>query len=886
MSLPECDFAILQLDDKDNIVYANPSAQQLLLPGDNFSELHALHDYFRSEHKADIQLFAKSPNVKSLIAKTCFGKTLVLAKSTNPSKRQLLLSEIDLRFDKDLSLLIKTLNNSNLGVWQVDKTFSYAYFSKACNRMLGIEATRNLTWHGFINHIHEEDRDLLICFVESHVNSDTLLKFEFRVPTMRGVKWMQLVGDKYATLNGEVMICGTLRDFTSEKQVLIELNEANEHRRLALEAGRIGTWNAIKTQTDWVWDWDRQASEIFALNPFDTGDLRVWAKTIHPEDAPRVFAALEESISNGTDFEQSYRAILFNGEQIFVYAKGICHHDLHGNPVRISGVCIDQSTSRRKEVELTKVNSELEKRVSARTRELVEALARAEQASHSKSDFLAMMSHELRTPMNAIIGSLDLLAMKPFARETRELIETANISANNLIMILNDILDINKIEAGKLELDSFDFDVSEVINNIIVIFDPLAEAKGVKFTLQETSQLPKSVNGDGNRIRQILFNLVSNAIKFSSGLKRIGKVHIKVGWEQFDNDIAKLVVTVRDNGIGIDDNTRKRLFTPFIQAEKSTTRKYGGTGLGLAISGRLLDLMGGEVLLQSAPDQGSEFTVKIPIFHFQPRQSDFLMEKVKLYADIDLGHCESVTNKLGYMVQTIEPGFFPDVDDHVPSVIIVTCDASADSLLASNCTLDCGALILFEDIDCQELQKQFSKAIFLKLNTLNRFTLRKALLDLSNADFDITDFDFTSGLKALEDLDESEAPTQITKSILLVEDNPFNQKLMNKQINKLGYACDLASNGEQGFEKWRKNNYQLVLTDCHMPELDGYQMTERIRKFETDHALPRTPIIAVTGAAMKGDEEYCKSFGMDDFISKPIKLDKLKTTLARWHNDA
>lgn len=800
---------------------------------------------------------------------------------------------------------------AGIGTWEYFPDEDEASFSEKFLDIFGINISEHLTWNKFRSLIHRDDLPIFDVFFINHIEFDIPLNFEFRSVIRGKVHWFSIRGKALWTDNGKLRLLGVLMDCSKEKEVLSELNNAVEAKKLALEAGHIGTWQGrCPDGIQWLWDWDNMANKMFHINPEDVGNLDRWVERLHPEDAESVQNKLIDSLTSGSMFEVDYRVSLPTGEIIFVYAKGVVNLELDGKTRRIDGVCIDLTDTITTRNELTRLNAELEQRVTQRTNDLQVAIAKAEQASQAKSDFLAMMSHELRTPMNAIIGSLELAGERTLDYETKDLIETSKVSADNLVAILNDILDLNKIESGKLELEDIYFSISEVIDQIIKIFIPVAEKKGVVLEVIESPSIPNMVKGDQVRVRQILFNLLGNAIKFTDTYDgHVGKVIVEVGGGATNASLTEVTFAINDNGIGIDTETQHKLFSPFIQAEKSTSRKYGGTGLGLAISGKLADMMGGWISLVSELNHGSTFTLHLPVWvaddmeqselAFVEHHFDFLVlnselvelaERTKSYIEQEAGSVRFMElSKLEYQLYTgsswlvVFAGQYEAVKSEFSQLL---------ELIPNE------HLIALVDKEQQDnFRNVYGQLNYLLLKPATKVSLLDNLHSLINhslADLHFQapideplelalDFDFDCALEGTESGPSVQDESQSKADILIVEDNEFNLQLILKQMKKLGYSAEVAEDGVSGFNSWKSFKPKLILTDCHMPNMNGYEMTKAIREIEATENIESIPIIAITGAAMAGDEEHCKAIGMSDFVSKPVKLNTLKLVMERWY---
>ena len=745
-------------------------------------------------------------------------------------------------------------------IFQIDRQGQWSFLNPAWTELTGFPMEECLG-RPFLGFLHPADNPRYLNMLSYAVDTgQAIFEGEFRLPAKTGdVKWVEAHQRIAFADDGVVLsVSGTLKDITERKHTEIVLRVATSRLRALIENMQAGI--LVETEGRKIALLNETFCRMFqvpvpahVLVESDTRDL---LKECLPLLVNRArFLTRVEALggaqrpAQGEEFElRDGRIMAMDFVPIAVGEERLGHlwqfHDI--------------TERRRAELKLEEA-----------ARELAIARDRALELSGLKSEFLANMSHEIRTPMNGIIGMTGLLLDTPLGGEQRQYAETVRSCGESLLTLINDILDFSKIEAGKLLFESLDFDLLSVIEDVQAVLGVKAQAKGVELGVFVDPATPLAVVGDPTRLRQILTNLMDNALKFTHE----GCVEVRVRPEETEGGKVLVRMEIRDTGIGMKPEVVDRLFSSFFQGDTSTTRKYGGTGLGLTICKRLAELMGGGIGVTSVPGEGSTFwfTLSLGVRSRQtpvrPGSAPVLLAGLPPAAG-RLVHEQFEAWGVPALVapQDADPAAWLR-ELRQPGAFILVGSEALEGILAE---AGHGSIVFASPLYRPELREAAARRGVQAFLTLPaRPSQLRALLEPVGPD---------AGTAAPVPQQVVAAPMKAR--VLLAEDNAVNQKVALIMLKKFGIEADVVATGVEALDALVGVAYDLVLMDCQMPEMDGYEATRRIR--ERERGSRRLPVVAMTANAMVGDRERCLEAGMDDHIPKPVRVEALHRALSRW----
>lgn len=771
------------------------------------------------------------------------------------------------------------MNSSDAIIWNVDKNKHLRYGNEQFHRVVKHELNWNIKPGD-----NMDDPSLPHDFLKKwkrvydHAFQGNELSFQDEVMTSMGRRIFDVKVSPIKQNDEVVNLACFVRDITRNIEQEEVLHNSSQRLKLALANAHHSLWEWNKDADLIVHD--KMAAEIlgYRLHEID-GSAGYWVDHIHAEDIQEFlndFGALKNSEADG-ECRIQYRVKRQDGNYIWVFSRGrVVERDQDSNPIKAIGTTWNIDESKQQEERLKM----LLRRQRELNDELFQAKEEAVKAANVKAEFLATMSHEIRTPLNGVIGMTSLLLQTELEEEQRDYVNTVRLSGDALMSVINDILDFSKIEAGNLEIEEFPFSIENCVEEAIELSSTPVAEKGLDLHYFVDDQVPQQVIGDITRLRQILINLLSNSIKFTEK----GEIVVSVKTIKKTHDLIEVHFSVKDSGIGIPTEKQHRLFNPFSQVDASTTRKFGGTGLGLAICNKLVEMMGGNIWVESEVGNGADFqfTMQVKPFDGENKQTPdkHLKELQALVvddSDTNLLILEKQLSRWGMKVETLKdpakllvdrPWYYDLVlvDYEMPGIDGIELGYAIKKEHDT-------PIIMLSSSYPETLRKNTNSPIEAFLmkpikHSLLYSTLQRVLEGIEQKPGKETKVE-------IEDLSKA-FPFQI----LLAEDNPINQKLATMILKSLGYIVDTVGNGLEAVEALERQNYDLVFMDVQMAEKDGLTATKDIRG---SMFIDRQPIIvAMTANAMEGDREVCLQAGMDDYISKPITLESIAKVIKHW----
>ena len=661
--------------------------------------------------------------------------------------------------------------------------------------------------------------------------------------------------------DGDVSVLVSIVDITARKEAEKALNESSTRLMLATRASNVGIWEYDVVNNLVIWD--EQMFRLYGTFPsLGAGAFQSWLQALHPDDLERANSEVQLALTGKKDFDTEFRVVWSDGSIHSIRAMAMVQRDVNGKALKMVGTNWDITAQK--------------------------------EVFQMKSEFLANISHEIRTPMNVLIGMSGLLLETELSEDQEDFANTIRRGAESLLGIINGVLDFSKLEAGKLRPDPDDFSVDDLAEELTEFLSQQAIAKGLELHRFVHSAVPACLQGDKARVRQILTNLIGNAIKFTEA----GEVNLRISVTGEKENTTFVRFEVHDTGIGIPPEAHGRLFHAFSQADGSTTRKYGGSGLGLAISQRLAEALGGHMGFESEVGKGSVFSVELPfgkasalrigeeaftelegmrvlvVDDLETNRTllDRYLRSWKMNTDLVSDGLDAIM-KMRQAAQSGDPYRLVLLDCGMPGVSGI----DVGRIVAMDLRLSGATIVMLTSYDERDQIKAAREAGILTVLTkpVRKLQLRRAIVKALAPKVDAP--------VVVASLTAAKVASRLKNGIrlLLVEDNPDNQKLVVRLLEKHGFICDIAGNGLDAMDQIRKRSYPLVLMDCQMPLMDGFEATAAIRHYER-HKSRGTPILAMTAHALPEHREKCLAAGMDDYLSKPINEADLLARIQRW----
>ncbi|MGM0418713.1 MAG: PAS domain-containing protein [Thermodesulfobacteriota bacterium] len=847
-------------------------------------------DYYESEfrikHKKGYWVWFLSQG--RVLSHCCGNPHKMYGTLTDISKRKEAEEELQKSEEKFRSFV----ENANDIIFTLSTNGICTYISPNCKDIIGSYPSESMG-KNIKNFIHKDDRNKFFSFMNEVLKTGKKHNgIEYRVKHSDGIwRWHTTSGSPVKDKNGKIIsFLGIARDVTQHKRDVQNLNEAKEQFELA-----------VKGSNDGIWDWDLRDNSLYLspkckeqlgfkanelLNNFSTFEDR-----LHPDDKNRTISNLTEYLEGKRKkYDIEFRLLHKNGDFRWIRARGETLRDKSGMPYRMAGSTTDITNQREMSNQLWETNKRLEASIQKSRQMAVDA----QLANAAKSEFLANMSHEIRTPLNAVTGFADLLMHTEINKTQKQYINNINVSGRALLEIINDILDFSKIEAGKLELELLESDIIDLLGETMDIVNIQASNKGIDLILNTIPSIPRFCRIDTVRLKQILINLLNNAVKFTDK----GEVELELGFIKTGYKKGRYSFSVKDSGIGISSNEKTRLFKAFSQADSTTTRKFGGTGLGLIISNMLAEKMGGKITVESTPGKGSIFSFSIETdFKYLPDQKEtekLDIESVLIVDDSKTNRTvlennfihwgiKVINRQSGYGAIDLLENYCFDliiIDYHMPLMDgIETVKYIRENNLITSQTQ---VILLHRSPEDQTIRSQCKK-LGISVNMVkpvkpDRLYNFIKILGKSEYKDDYEEISFKNDEKKPEIKTSGSKPR-----ILIAEDSEMNMILARAAIHRLEPETEIieATNGKEAVEAYEQYNIDLILMDLQMPEMDGLEAARKIREKDRIDEI-HTPIIALTAGALKEEKEKAIESGMDDFFTKPFDYSRLLKVLKNY----
>ncbi|MFW5961534.1 MAG: response regulator [bacterium] len=804
--------------------------------------------------------------------------TYIVGSSRDISERKKLEEE-----KKELSRRYKLATSAaQIGVWKLDLKNDELIWDEYMKKIYEIKNDEGYSYESWVEHIYYKDREESSRKFKDAVKNKKIFDDEFRIKTGSGrFKYIKAFGKPVLDDRGEAdEVIGVNYDITERKKYEKRFKKIFDESLFGLAL--------IDPETAKAVEFNNTVCEMLGYSREEFAELRI-SDYEAAEDETIIRSKLER-IKAGEKLKFETKHCKKDGTIIDVLIKASVI-DLDGKGL-IQIVYVDIS----EKVEALNKLEEYSKELKLKNIELEQARDKAQEASRAKSEFLSTMSHEIRTPMNSIIGMAELLQDTDMSEQQKKYVNIFQDAGESLLTLINDILDLSKIEAGKVEIEEKKFNLVNTIENIAEMISVRAYKKGLEMPLRISSEVPECVIGDPDRLRQILINLLGNAVKFTES----GQVFldVRIGNNYSAGAKKKVIFAVKDTGIGIAEEKQKQIFNSFTQADASSTRKYGGTGLGLTISKQLVELMGGEIWLKSSPDLGSTFYFSLPV-ELAENTADRREESLLGFNDLRILTVDDNPTNIFILKEILA--------DKGAEVVSAAGGKEAVEAVAESIAADNPYHIILMDSfmpgkngieTAEEIRNKFNlenlQIIIVSSDFENKYLgTHKDIIDdymmkpirkkelfslLKKAAAKIFKNKETEQIKSSQLKLENKAvktSDNQNKKILVVEDNPDNRFLIKAYLQQKDYLLEMAENGLKGVEKFKENSYDLILMDIQMPEMNGYKAVNIIRKIESENELAKTKIVALTAYALDSDKERALSEGFDDHLTKPIKKDKL-----------